>query len=227
MAGERSGATRGVSNIESRSWDREAFERRAREREDRERGAEAAVERRRLLEARQDDGFLHSRRETVDFFKDVGSRRMIDLEADGALTRQGYHCELCQRTFTDSSSYMQHLNSVQHQSKLGNSMAVRKATLSEVRQRIRERVELKYAKRAQAHAAATYDFESRVRELEELEANKREERAARKRKRKEERKMANNSANQAMDDQLPAEDAETKAMMAAMGISGFGSTKAG
>lgn len=222
--------TRGVSNIESRSWDAAEYERRALEREDRERGAVAAAIRRRIAEHQDADDFLNSRTEAVDFLKDVGSRRMIDLEADGAFTRQGYHCELCQRTFTDNKSYIVHINSAQHQSRLGKSMAVRKATLSEVRQRIRQRIEAKYAKRNRLQAATTYDFEARVHDLERIEQQQIEARAARKKQRKEEHKRIKEAARKAADDATKkdapiSDDSEEQEMMAVLGFSGFGSSK--
>jgi hypothetical protein len=53
-----------------------------------------------------------------------------------AKDRAGFLCRLCKQSFRDSLKFTEHLNSESHNSKMGMSLLVRKASVEEVRERL-------------------------------------------------------------------------------------------
>jgi len=206
-------ATRGVHNVEAeRTWDAEEYKLRALERQDRESGVADAVARRRAA-ASSGETFLQGRGELLNFEKDVGKSRAVAVDATGA-AKSGYFCQVCQRTFNDSSTYMIHLNSAEHNAKTGMSMAVKKSSLEEVRQALRTKIAIKYGYHKDARDKRS--FEQRVRDAEAQTAAKKQKR--------QENRQARKAAKQAAQQEQEQEQTDAE-VMAAMGFGGFGGKK--
>ena len=93
----------------------------------------------------------------------------------------GFYCEACDLTFRDSPSWIEHLNSKQHLSNTGQSMEVRRATLEEVRERLR----YLNRKRKEAMQKEELDLDTRLGQRREEEERERE---AKRQKRNEKRR---------------------------------------
>jgi len=208
--------TRDIANVGlTANFDAAAFVRKALEREDAK--VQSGVKRKR-------SEFAEQRDQAIDFDRDVGTVRYIDLEADDGATKSGYFCEVCQLTFHDSGSYLRHINSARHQARLGKGMAVRASSLADVRKRIRQKIAEKYNRHEKAKEMADYDFSSKVQQLEVLERQREEERKATKKARKEQARIAKEERKHKQpESDLPAE-APDEEMLHLLGISGFGST---
>lgn len=137
----------------------------------------------------------------------------------------GFYCELCNRTFKDSLSYVDHLNSRFHLSKLGQSTHVARSTLAQVREKIRLLREQSQAK----VDAKNYDFEKRIAEVRGLEEEKRRKRREDRRRKKEQRKREWELEQRGIDPKKVKDGdvdmEETTSMEAMMGFGGFGSSK--
>jgi U4/U6.U5 tri-snRNP component SNU23 len=132
-------------------------------------------------------------------------------------------CELCNRTLKDSLSYLDHLNSRFHLSKLGQSTHVARSTVAQVRQRIAELREQSKTK----VDAKNFDFQRRLAEIRGAEDAKRQARKdERRRKRLEERENHKLGKAGVLDksDQRVVEAAqqEMSGIESMMGFGGFG-----
>ncbi|KAM3143216.1 hypothetical protein pb186bvf_004802 [Paramecium bursaria] len=74
---------------------------------------------------------LQARTEQLDIDNLVGKSRVINLEGPKK-DKNGFYCELCDELATDSNSWLDHLNSKQHNRLLGMNMKVDKVNLSDV-----------------------------------------------------------------------------------------------
>eukprot|EP01054_Gregarina_sp_Poly1_P003831 Gregarina_sp_Poly_1__3830@NODE_2141_length_2614_cov_168_080879_g1379_i0_p4_GENE_NODE_2141_length_2614_cov_168_080879_g1379_i0NODE_2141_length_2614_cov_168_080879_g1379_i0_p4_ORF_typecomplete_len161_score32_98zfC2H2_jaz/PF12171_8/9_1e06zfU1/PF06220_12/1_4e04zfU1/PF06220_12/9_6e05zfmet/PF12874_7/0_0018CCDC84/PF14968_6/1_6e03CCDC84/PF14968_6/0_035zf_C2H2_ZHX/PF18387_1/2_8e02zf_C2H2_ZHX/PF18387_1/0_63_NODE_2141_length_2614_cov_168_080879_g1379_i021312571 len=68
--------------------------------------------------------------------KTLGEQKVIAATAPAA-QQGGYWCSVCECLLKDSSSYLDHLNGKKHNRTLGMSMRVKKATKSDVAQRLK------------------------------------------------------------------------------------------
>lgn len=137
----------------------------------------------------------------------------------------GFYCELCNRTFKDSLSYVDHLNSRFHLSKLGQGTHVARSTLAQVREKIRRLREESQAK----VDAKNYDFEKRIADVRAAEEDKRRRRREDRRRKREERKRAFELEQRGIDPKAVKDGdvdmAEQDSMEAMMGFGGFGAKK--
>jgi len=68
-----------------------------------------------------------------EFAKRVGTSLPILKDSSSSL---GLRCDICNRTFTDSLAYTDHMHSKAHLAATGQGKGVQHATLSEVRERL-------------------------------------------------------------------------------------------
>mmetsp|Transcript_23234 Transcript_23234/g.43308 ORF Transcript_23234/g.43308 Transcript_23234/m.43308 type:complete len:215 (+) Transcript_23234:142-786(+) len=205
-------ATKGIHNVaQTTEWDEETYKRKALERADRESGAQSSAQL--LQRSREGDQFLQARNDAIDFTKTVGKSKAVTLSSVGT-GKAGFFCEACERTYFDSASYLAHLNSREHLSKLGQSLAVRKSSVEDVRQRLRDLINTKYG--YNKSKIDTRTLEQRVKDAEEAD----QARLAKRRERKRQRKAL--AEKQALEARQALEDPDA---MAQLGFSSFGSKK--
>ncbi|KAI9225479.1 MAG: hypothetical protein DHS80DRAFT_33685 [Piptocephalis tieghemiana] len=137
----------------------------------------------------------------------VGKRSAV-----GASGRAGFHCEACQRTYQDSLTWLDHLNTNRHLRLTGHGTQVKRATLEDVRAKLDEMTERLGKPREE------YNLQDRLAQLGRERKNRVEKRKEARRKRR-------------MKKQKGAQEGETGAgmmdpdMAVMMGFSGFGTTK--
>lgn len=154
---------KGVANVRRRTWDRETYERLAIERQDRERAGLARPSSSSLQQASDDERTGEAEDPTVvktEFgtFRRAGERadgrrepalldgRGVELHLDaklgktetfeGGARRAGYHCSLCDRVYPDSSALLDHINSREHQARLGFGMRVKRSSVDDVKSKL-------------------------------------------------------------------------------------------
>ncbi|KIW07681.1 uncharacterized protein PV09_01621 [Verruconis gallopava] len=94
----------------------------------------------------------------------------------------GFYCEACDLTFKDNLQLVEHYNSKQHLQNVGESGQVRRATVEEVRERLRW---LKRKKEEEAKESGAIDLQARIEKARDREE---EERARRREKRNRQRR---------------------------------------
>jgi U4/U6.U5 tri-snRNP component SNU23 len=94
----------------------------------------------------------------------------------------GFYCEVCDLTFKDNLQLVEHYNSKQHLVNSGESGEVKRATLDEVRERLRWLIR---KKREEEQEAGKIDLQQR---LEKAQSREEEQRDRKRRKRNEQRR---------------------------------------
>lgn len=233
---------KGVENFKRRTWNAEEYERLALEREDHERtGKKTGVGKEEdTLVVETEFGSLQyaevaaagpagSSKAYLDVTKARGGE--LDLDAkigtlkkvEGGSRQAGYHCPVCDRVFQDSNALLDHINSREHQSRLGFSMHVATSSNQAVKSKLNEhigRVTQEEAQQADTIIKPTDSLEERIRitgmELKrEKEARKQERKAKKKQKR-----MDIDSSTQTEADPLQTDSTDAE-MMASLGFAGF------
>lgn len=151
----------------------------------------------------QDRGTATARTTSLNLDQNVGVR----VEVADARTA-GFYCETCDRAVKDSASWLDHLNSVQHQKNAGTSLRAERSTVDEVHARFRELKRkalhsLAHGDDATPDAAALIDeteFEARLERLRQTDEQRRAEKRARKRAKKKAAKKAARSSSTAAAD---------------------------
>lgn len=115
-------------------WDEEEFERRFQERKKQEQ-----AEHKTKTTTHQPDELkpLVAREDFVELSRGINKRKVIGY--DVPLSKIGnYSCPVCELYFKDSAVYLKHLNSREHNEKMGMSMKVMTVTDDEVIQRVQQ-----------------------------------------------------------------------------------------
>ncbi|KAI0379290.1 hypothetical protein F5Y04DRAFT_260114 [Hypomontagnella monticulosa] len=168
-----------------------------------------------------------ARRDVIDLEANVGKVTLVPAGAGTGKRGRGagFYCSACDLTFKDNMQWVEHVNSMQHLRNIGETGEVKKASAEDVHQRI---AELWERVQEQKKASAT-TLKERL-EMREEEAAK--EREARRLKRQEElaKKKAEREAVEKVkveygDDVRIEGEHDEDDMMAAMGITGFGTSK--
>ncbi|KAI1399809.1 hypothetical protein F4819DRAFT_463849 [Hypoxylon fuscum] len=174
-----------------------------------------------------DETHTRARRTVIDLTANVGKTVLVPAGAGQGKRGKsaGFYCGACDLTFKDNIQWVEHVNSMQHLRNIGETGEVRKATAEDVHARIEE----VWERLQDQKKAATTTLKERL-EVREEEANK--EREARRAKRQEE--MAKKKAAQEEAEKVKVEygddvriegEHDEDDMMAAMGITGFGTSK--
>jgi len=141
------GAKGGGDTDFRKTWDREEMAKKAKERDAKDR--EEAKERyeaklegktyRRRASTPEDLKQTEARSERIDWSKMIGRQTLT--AATAAVGKRGRgagaYCQACDLTFKDNIQYVEHLNSKQHLLATGQSGEVHRATVEEVRDRLR------------------------------------------------------------------------------------------
>ncbi|KAI1148052.1 hypothetical protein F4825DRAFT_435319 [Nemania diffusa] len=174
-----------------------------------------------------DETHTHARRDVLDLTANIGKTTLVPAGAgQGKRGRgAGFYCAACDLTFKDNLQWVEHINSMQHLRSIGETGEVRKASAEDVRRRIDEIWEgLQEQKRA-----ATTTLKERLESRGEEEAREREARRVKRledlaRKRAEKETQEKAKVEYGDDVRIEGEHDEDD-MMAAMGITGFGTSK--
>ncbi|KAE9411279.1 hypothetical protein BT96DRAFT_911899 [Gymnopus androsaceus JB14] len=222
MADKGGGAygTKAADTDFRKKWDKEEYAEKAKKRDGEER------ERMQENEERLKQGKRPRKGPKLDLPKptELMKRRETDLELDKNLNKTmvvqnpggkgsgqpGFFCETCNRTYKDTTGYLDHINSRAHLRAIGQTTRLERSTLEQVRTRIA----LLREKTKEATNAKAYDFDQRLAEVRAKEAAIREEKKAKKKAEKE-RALANELVNNSQNDE----------MAQLMGFGGFGSSK--
>lgn len=200
-----------VANVERRTWDVEAYEKKAaaRKEQQQEDGDAAVSGRQKPSEAEKEEfktapsgaagpdgsqrAFLQARKGKVgDIDERVGATTIVSVEdaatagstADNAVkkTGVGWHCSVCDCFLKDSLTYLDHINGRKHQRKLGYSMRVERSTESDLLTKLNELRQ----KNGESKEVEEISYEQLVQDKDEQEKRRKEERQ---RKRKERKKL--------------------------------------
>ncbi|KAI5919778.1 hypothetical protein F4810DRAFT_685660 [Camillea tinctor] len=173
------------------------------------------------------ESHTQARRQVIDLEANVGKTMLVPAGAgQGKRGRgAGFYCSACDLTFKDNIQWIEHINSMQHLRAIGETGEVRKARAEEVHQRIVDAWErLQEQKRA-----ATTTLKERLEIREDEEAKDREARRLKRQaelaKKKAEKEAAEKMNVQYGDDVRVEGEHDEDDMMAAMGITGFGTSK--
>ncbi|ODH38773.1 hypothetical protein ACO22_02173 [Paracoccidioides brasiliensis] len=160
-----------------KTWDREEYAQKAAATEAKSKEESKA----RSLEA------TSSRSERLNVASMVGKTTIIPAgSAVGKRGRgAGFYCPDCDLTYKDNMQFVEHLNSKQHLIATGQSGEVVKATVEDVRQRLRWLSHKKRMVEEEERKAGQLDLGERLKTREEEEAREREEK---RRKRNEKRR---------------------------------------
>lgn len=177
-----------------KTWDREEYAKKAHEDESKQKAESKARYEAKLLgkkyHAPVDYSSLDtttSRNERLNVGSMVGKTTIVG--AGAAVGKRGkgagFYCPDCNLTFKDNLQFVEHLNSKQHLIATGQSGEVKKASLEDVRMRLRMLAHRKRVREDEEKRAWQLDLGQRLREREEVEAKEREEK---RRKRNEKRR---------------------------------------
>ncbi|KAI8975816.1 hypothetical protein BD414DRAFT_496991 [Trametes punicea] len=210
-----------------KKWDKEEYAEKARKRDEEEKermreNEELQKQGKKPRRGRKDDlpkpTELMKRREgSLDLDKNLGKTMVVQNMGTRGPGVPGFYCEVCNRTYKDSSGYLDHINGRAHLRALGQTTRIERSTVEQVRARIAYLRE----KTREASNAKSFDFEKRLAEVREREAALRAEKKAAK-KALRERARVELAKDTVVE---PAAKVEQDDMMAMMGFAGFGSTK--
>ncbi|KAK7472708.1 U4/U6.U5 snRNP associated protein [Stygiomarasmius scandens] len=153
---------------------------------------------------------MKQREGPLDLDKNLNKTMVVQNPGGRGPGQPGFHCETCNRTYKDTTGYLDHINSRAHLRALGQTTKLERSTLEQVRARIA----LLREKTREASAAKAFDFDKRLAEVKAKEAALRDEKKAKKKAEKE-KALAEELAN----------DPENDEMAKMMGFGGFGTSK--
>ncbi|KAF8555278.1 hypothetical protein OG21DRAFT_1483952 [Imleria badia] len=205
-----------------KKWDKQEYAERARKKDDEERermqeNEERMKQGKAPRKGRKEDipkptELMKRREQSLDLDKNLGKTMVVQHPGGRGPGQPGFYCETCNRTYKDTTGYLDHINGRSHLRKLGQTTRVERSTLEQVRARIAFLRE----KTKEASTAKSFDFDKRLAEVKAQEATRREEKKAHKQAQKEQARIL-----LAKESTMEVDD-ETAAVM---GFGGFGSTK--
>ncbi|ESK96546.1 zinc finger matrin-type protein 2-like [Moniliophthora roreri MCA 2997] len=220
---EKAGAygTKAADTDFRKKWDKEEYAEKARKRdlEEKERMQENEERlkqgKRPRKGPKRDDlpkptQLMKQREGPLELDKNLGKTMVVQNPGGRGPGQPGFYCETCNRTYKDTTGYLDHINSRAHLRAIGQTTKLERSTLEQVRARIallRERTK-------ESSSAKAYDFDKRLAQIKEKEQTLREQKKAQKKADKE----------KALVNEL-ADSAENNEMAQMMGFAGFGSSK--
>ncbi|KIP04107.1 hypothetical protein PHLGIDRAFT_31508 [Phlebiopsis gigantea 11061_1 CR5-6] len=206
-----------------KKWDKEEYAEKAKKKDEEERdrmkeNEERMKQGKKPRRGRKDDlpkpTELMKRREgSLDLDKNLNKTMVVQNTSGRGPGIPGFYCETCNRTYKDSTGYLDHINGRAHLRALGQTTRIERSTVEQVRARIAYLRE----KTKDASNAKSYDFEKRLAEIKEKEAAARAEKKAQKQAKREQARV-----ELAKDTAMQQDDSD---MMSMMGFSGFGTSK--
>lgn len=168
-----------------------------------------------------------ARRNVLDLSGRVGKTQLVAAAGAGIGKRgrgAGFYCAECDLTFKDNLQWVEHINSPQHLRAIGQTGEVRAATADEVHARI----EALWARDRALERERVTGLEERIKIHAEDEEREREVKRVKRREDGERRRLEREKAAGAKleygEDVRVEGEHDEEDMMAAMGITGFGTT---
>ncbi|KAI2620806.1 hypothetical protein GGS21DRAFT_536481 [Xylaria nigripes] len=174
-----------------------------------------------------DETLTRARRDVLDLEANVGKTMLIPAGAgQGKRGRgAGFYCSACDLTYKDNIQWVEHINSMQHLRNIGETGEVKRADAEEVRRRVDE----VWERLLEEKRATTTTLKDRLEMRGEEEAKEREarrlKRQANLKKKKTEKQTAEKVKVEYGDDVRIEGEHDDDDLMAAMGITGFGTSK--
>jgi len=156
---------------------------------------------------------MKQRENDLELSKNLNKTIVVQNPSGRGPGQPGFFCETCNRTYRDTTGYLDHINGRQHLRRLGQTTRVARSTVVQVRARIA----LLREKTKEASSAKDFDFNKRLAEVKAKEDALRAEKKAAKKTEKEKARMEivkNTMAQQEEDE-----------MAKMMGFGTFGSSK--
>ncbi|KAK0241764.1 hypothetical protein EDD85DRAFT_820249 [Armillaria nabsnona] len=155
---------------------------------------------------------MKQREGSLELDKNLNKTMVVQNPGGRGPGQPGFFCETCNRTYKDTTSYLDHVNSRAHLRAIGQTTKLERSTLEQVRARIallRERTK-------DSVSAKAFDFDQRLAEVKAKELALREEKKAQKKAEKEKARL-----------ELAKEvsGGQDNDLMEMMGFGGFGTTK--
>ncbi|KAI0685200.1 hypothetical protein BC835DRAFT_1385528 [Cytidiella melzeri] len=206
-----------------KKWDKEEYAEKAKKKDQEERermqeNEERLKQGKKPRKGRKEDlpkpTELMKRREgSLELDKNLGKTMVVQNSSGRGPGVPGFYCETCNRTYKDSTGYLDHINGRAHLRALGQTTRIERSTVEQVRARIAYLRE----KTKEASNAKSFDFEQRLAEVREKEQALRAEKKAQRKAQKEKVLI-----ELAKDTAMVQDDNN---MMQMMGFSGFGTSK--
>ncbi|KAL0061421.1 U4/U6.U5 snRNP associated protein [Marasmius tenuissimus] len=198
-----------------KKWDKKEYAERARKRDQEEKECMQENEERLKQGPKRGDWpkpteLMKQREGPLELDKNLNKTMVVQNPGGRGPGQPGFYCEACNRTFKDTTAYLDHINSRAHLRTIGQTTKVERSTLEQVCARIA----LLREKTKEASPAKAYDFDKRLANIKAKEIALREEKKAQKKAEKE----------KALASQL-ADPAENNEMTQMMGFAGFGTSK--
>ncbi|KAI0769675.1 hypothetical protein BD413DRAFT_556003 [Trametes elegans] len=208
-----------------KKWDKEEYAEKARKRDEEEKermreNEELQKQGKKPRRGRKEDlpkptELMKQRDGALELDKNLGKTIVVQNAGTRGPGVPGFYCEVCNRTYKDSSGYLDHINGRAHLRALGQTTRIERSTLEQVRARIAYLRE----KTKEASNAKSFDFEARLAEVREREAALRAEKKAAKEAQRERARV------ELAQETATAPAAKDDDMMSMMGFAGFGTTK--
>jgi len=151
-----------------KKWDKEEYAEKAKQKdlEERERmqeNEERMKQGKKPRKGRKDDlpkpTELMKRREgSLELEKNLGKTMVVQNASGRGPGVPGFYCETCNRTYKDSTGYLDHINGRVHLRALGQTTRIERSTVEQVRARIAYLRE----KTKEASNAKSFDFKQRL-----------------------------------------------------------------
>ncbi|GAM29251.1 hypothetical protein SAMD00019534_124270, partial [Acytostelium subglobosum LB1] len=226
-----------VSTTFRKKWADEEYEQRAKDREAGLIGdGEVAVEQKKTLIMPASDTLtpFQARSEDLNLVKRIGKANVID-GVTPMNNQGGFYCELCDCLMKDSVGWLDHINSKRHNRMEGKSMRVEKATLSQVKNKLKAKKDELNAKKAlteqEKQKKKDEEYQVILKQMEEKAEQEIEEKRLAKLKQREQNKAkakedAEIEAQLKKEEEQEEEEDEETAQLRAMGLpTNFGSSK--
>ncbi|PHH64852.1 hypothetical protein CDD81_3918 [Ophiocordyceps australis] len=218
-----------------KTWDLDEYAAKAKEREASERQEAKARYEAKLAGKKYHkpltghETFTTARRTVLDLSAQVGKTQLVPAGAGvGRRGRSaGFYCEACDVTLKDNKQYVEHLNTLQHLSRAGQTAEVRRASVDEVRARIDHHVTQRAELEKQGATSLSTRLALRKQEQEQETQMKREKRRAEAQRRRGNKEAEERVKKEYGEDVRVEGEHDEDDMLAQMGFTGFATSKKG
>ncbi|KAI0318331.1 hypothetical protein OF83DRAFT_1057077 [Amylostereum chailletii] len=217
-------ATKASDTDFRRKWDKEEYAERAKKKDEEERermreNEERLKQGKKPLKGKKQDlpkptELMKRRENDLELDKNLGKTMVVNNPGGRGPGQPGFYCETCNRTYKDSTGYLDHINGRAHLRALGQTTRIERSTVEQVRARIAYLRE----KTKEASNAKAFDFDQRLKDIRDKELAVREAKKA-------EKKAARDKARIEIAQSSAMDIDGDSNMMDMMGFSGFGTSK--